>query len=55
MTARFFSRWYTTPHREPPPREQCIPCAGGGEINGLPCYDCDGRGWFDEHNPKPGG
>lgn len=34
-------------------RTQCGMCMGGGEINGLPCYDCDGRGWFDEHNPPP--
>jgi hypothetical protein len=27
---------------------------GGGEINGLPCPGgCDGRGYFDEHNPPP--
>jgi hypothetical protein len=50
-----FGKTVAVPHRENAPREQCIPCAGGGEINGVPCYDCDGRGWFDQHNPKPGG
>jgi hypothetical protein len=55
MTSRFFSRWYTTPHRESPPREVCVPCAGGGEINGLTCTECGGIGYFDQHNPKPGG
>jgi hypothetical protein len=41
------------PHRENAPRTQCCSCAGGGEINGLECLDCDGRGWHDEHNPVP--
>jgi hypothetical protein len=41
------------PHRENAPRTQCTACAGGGEINGLECPDCDRRGYFDEHNPAP--
>ena len=47
----FFSRFYSTPHRENPPREQCIACAGGGEINGLDCTECRGIGYFDVTNP----
>jgi hypothetical protein len=34
-----------TPHRENPPRTQCRDCAGGGEINGVSCRSCRGRGW----------
>lgn len=41
------------PHRENAPRTQCGGCAGGGEINGIFCGDCDGRGWHAEHNPPP--
>jgi DnaJ-class molecular chaperone len=41
------------PHRENAPRTQCRGCAGGGDINGIFCGDCDGRGWHDEHNPAP--
>lgn len=57
MTSRsvkpvFFSKWFTTPHRENPPRQQCRPCMGGGEINGLDCAECGGRGWFDAQRPQ---
>jgi hypothetical protein len=43
-----------TPHRENPPRTQCRGCAGGGEINGLTCRDCAGRGWSDAAHPPRG-
>ena len=41
-------------HRENAPRTVCPACKGTGELNGCPCPGgCDGRGWFDEHNPAP--
>ena len=58
MTSRsvapvFFSKWYTTPHRENAPRTQCTGgCAGGGEINGIQCRDCGGLGYHDAQHPK---
>jgi len=48
----FLSRWVLTPHRENPPRTQCIGCAGGGDLNGLTCRECSGRGWFDAAHPR---
>jgi hypothetical protein len=49
MPGRFFSRWYTTRHREPPDLPQCPACRGGGEINdcGYPCEMCDGTGHIE--------
>ena len=46
---RFFSRWYTVPHREPPDLPQCPACRGGGEINdsGYPCDYCGGSGYLE--------
>jgi hypothetical protein len=48
-----FGKLAIVPHQEPGRREQCRDCAGGGEINGLECCPCDGRGWFDADNPPP--
>lgn len=47
----FLSRFVLQPHRENPPRRQCAGCAGGGEINGVWCRECRGRGWHDTHPP----
>jgi hypothetical protein len=49
----FLSRITLQPHREPAPRTQCRGCAGGGDLNGIECPHCDGRGWFDAANPPP--
>jgi hypothetical protein len=49
----FLSRFVLTPHRENPPRTQCRACAGGGDINGVWCRDCSGRGWHDATKPPP--
>jgi hypothetical protein len=55
MTASTRPTWWgslvLTPHRENPPRTQCRSCAGGGEINGVPCRDCGQRGYFDAQHP----
>jgi len=50
VATRYFSRWFTVPHREPAGRIQCEACKGGGEINQCFCTYCDGRGWFDAAN-----
>jgi hypothetical protein len=47
----FLSKWVLSPHRENPPRRQCIGCAGGGDLNGLTCRECDGRGYHDSQHP----
>lgn len=49
----FWGRFALVPHREPGPRQQCRDCAGGGEINGLTCRGCNGRGWHDASHPPP--
>ena len=46
----FWGKLALSPHRENTPRTQCTPCAGGGEINGVRCSDCSGRGYFDAAN-----
>jgi DnaJ-class molecular chaperone len=48
----FLSKWMLSPHRENAPRSQCQGCQGGGQINGLDCRDCSGRGWFDAEHPQ---
>ena len=48
-----FGRWFRIPPRKVVPRTQCPGCAGGGDLNGLECHACDGRGWFDADNPPP--
>ena len=47
----WWGRLILTPHRENPPRTQCRDCAGGGEINGIPCRSCGQRGYFDAAHP----
>lgn len=49
----FWGRLALTPHRENTPRTQCTGCAGGGDLNGLTCRECGGRGYFDaQHRPR---
>lgn len=43
----WWGRFVMLPHRKPAPRRQCSSCAGGGEINGVPCRDCSQRGYHD--------
>lgn len=48
----WWGRFVMLAHRENTPRTQCRGCAGGGEINGVRCSSCSGRGWFDrDHRP----
>lgn len=48
----WWGRLVLTPHRENPPRRQCASCAGGGDLNGLTCRECQGRGYFDAGHPQ---
>lgn len=43
----FWGKFTLQPHRENPPRTQCRACAGGGDLNGLVCRECGGRGYHD--------
>lgn len=46
-----FGRAALVPRQQRQPRTQCLDCAGGGEINGVPCLACESRGWHDAANP----
>lgn len=48
-----WGKFALVPHREPAPRAACLDCRGGGEVNGLPCHGCGGRGWHDGAHPAP--
>ena len=48
----FWGKLMLTPHRDPEPRRACVSCAGGGDLNGLTCRPCGGRGWFDAAHPE---
>jgi hypothetical protein len=48
----WWGKFAMQPHRENPPRTQCNGCAGGGDLNGLTCRECGGRGYFDAAHPQ---